>query len=530
MYSESTGTRKTLGDVDVLFHEGIYHLFHLVLPNHDFIAHAVSNNCLSWRRVENALFLGDPGSWDDSMLWTIHVSPDPHRPGGWRMFYTGLSRRDHGQIQRLGLARSTDLYQWEKSSVSWQDRRSPLPYDLPGRPPQPPFNYNAESCFPLKPDGRYYESNVDEGRNWISWRDPYYYREGDRGWLLAAGRVNEGPIVRRGCVAVMEETAPDQFEARPPLHHPGLYDDVEVPNLFKIDGEYYLIGSMREDAKIRYWHTSEIGQPWRSYADNVLLATGNYAGRISHDERGILLWSFFTPDGTDRLLNNLMPPPKRIFRTEKGHLQVRSFEGFDSQIDDTVTVKSFRGLKRNHTAEVQTNETDKGKENGTMTLRCRCGFQIFAINTDFDDDHLGCFRASASLGLLNEGKCGIAFRLNEDTHDGYYLSLDLFKGVAQIRAWGSGAAGSGEDMMQFQSLQAAYWEQEHRGKAEITLLAYGSYLELSVGGRVMLSLADQTFTTGLIGFCVESATLSVSNLRLERFVPPVQSDEHLANG
>jgi beta-fructofuranosidase len=173
----------------------------------------------------------------------------------------------------------------------------------------------------------------------------------------------------------MEETSPNHFEARPPLHHPALYDDVEVPNLFKIDGEYYLVGNMREDAKIRYWHTNQIGKPWRSYADNVLLATGNYAGRISHDERGILLWSFFTPDGHDRMSNNFMPPPKRLVRTEKGHLQVRSFEAFESQIDRVAKIESFAHLK-------QSNESVVWESDSTTTkLACQCGFQIFASNT-----------------------------------------------------------------------------------------------------------------------------------------------------
>lgn len=520
MYSESAGSRKTLGDVDVLYHDGIYHLFHLVLPNHDFIAHAVSDNCLTWRRVENALFVGDPGSWDDSMLWTIHVSAHPHRQGAWRMFYTGLSRRDHGQKQRIGMAESDDLYTWQKSSVNWTDRRSDLPYDLPGRPVQPPFEYDADSCFPLNPDGEFYESEIDEGRHWVSWRDPFYYREGDRGWLLTAGRVNYGPVVRRGCVAVMEETQPNHFEPRPPLHHPGLYDDVEVPNLFKIAGEYYLVGSMREDAKIRYWHTDEIGRPWRSYADNVLLATGNYAGRTSEDEHGILLWSFYTPGGVDRLSNNLMPPPKRLVRTAKGHLEVQSFEGFDSRVDRVARLENLNGLKSDRSTSVSQRTDDR-----SWDLECDCGFQIFAF-----EETVGCFRLRAIMEMLNEGKCGIAFRLDEESHDGYYLSLDLFKGVAQMRAWGSGPDGSGEDMMQFRSLQAGYWERELRGQAEITLLAHGSYLELSVGSRVILSLADQTFSEGLIGFCVESAKLRVGSLSVEHFYPPTQSDEHLANG
>ncbi len=84
MFTETEGSRKAVGDVDVVFHDGVYHLFHLVLPNHDFIAHAISTDAVHWRRVNNALFIDDPGSWDDLMLWTMHVTADPHSAGRWR--------------------------------------------------------------------------------------------------------------------------------------------------------------------------------------------------------------------------------------------------------------------------------------------------------------------------------------------------------------------------------------------------------------------------------------------------------------
>jgi hypothetical protein len=64
-----------------------------------------------------------------------------------------------------------------------------------------------------------------------------------------------------------------------------------MSNLIRLNDEYYLIGSIREDAKIRYWHTDQIGKPWRSYHDNVLMAKGNYAGRVCRDDRGWLLWN-----------------------------------------------------------------------------------------------------------------------------------------------------------------------------------------------------------------------------------------------
>lgn len=519
MYTETTGSRKTIGDVDIVYHDGIYHLFHLVLPNHDFVAHAVSNDCFSWRRVENALHLGDPGSFDDSMLWTTHVTRHPHRQGWWRMFYTGLSRRDMGLKQRIGMAESDNLYTWKKSPVAWVDRRSELPYQLPGRPPQPSFSYDPNSCFPIGPGEEHYESSAMEGRHWVSWRDPFYYADGERGWLLTAGRVKEGPIVRRGCVAVMEETSPNHFESRPPLHHPGLYDDIEVPNLFRIEDNYYLIGSIREDAKIRYWTTDAIGKPWKSYADNVLLASGNYAGRICHDDKGWLLFGFFTPGSQGRTVHNLMPPPKRLRRLPSGHLTASTFEGFEDRIQSEVTVEQLIPIRENGCSDCVR------ESNGDFRIGCQSGFQAQTLQED-----LSCFDLRADLRKIGEGKCGIVFRINRETHDGYFLSLDLFKGVAQMRAWGSGAAGSGENMMQFQPLQAGFWETAERGVASIRLIAYGSYLELAINDRVVLSLADQTFLFGAVGFYVESAEMEISNLKVNQLQSPVQSDEHLATG
>jgi len=528
MFAETKGSRKTIGDVDILFHEGLYHLFHLVLPNHDFIAHAVSTNGIDWRRVNNALFIGDPGSWDDLMLWTMHVSPHPHEPGRWRMFYTGLSRCDQGRVQRIGLAVSDDLFHWRKSPVHWQDRRG-------GRDPEPvrqarrlattpqasrcSASYDADSCFPLEADGTYYESSLDEGRHWVSFRDPFYYRDDGDGWLIASGRVKDGPVVRRGCVAAMKETEPNRFEAQPALHHPNLYDDIEVPNLIRLGGEYYLIGSLREDAKIRYWHTDQIDKPWRSYHDNVLMARGNYAGRICRDEHGWLLWNFFSRDVRDRTEHNLMPPPKRLARSNDGLLHLTTFEGFDESLAGPVDTRRVRPLKRSIGQELSS------VDDHHLEMQSEAGFQAFVF-----DEPLRSFRMQAAFRLEGLGKCGIVFRLHPDTHDGYYLSLDLLKGVAQIRSWKTGPEGSGENMMQFRSLQNGYWHGKTTGRAQVQLLAFGSYLELSIDGNVLLSLADQTFDEGLVGVYLESAHLHLSNLQLDRMSSPRQRDHHLASG
>jgi beta-fructofuranosidase len=519
MYVEFDGNRKTIGDVDIVYHDGCYHLFHLVLPNHDYIAHAVSRDGLHWIRVENAIFIGHPGSWDDSMLWTMHISPDPHRPNGWRMFYTGISRCDRGLKQRIGLATSDDLYRWQKHPVSWRHNENS----------RSTGNYNSSlisalldpsSCYPLAPTPKYYEAGICEGRQWVSWRDPFYFRDNGQGWLLCSGRVNEGPVVRRGCVAAMEEVEENRFVNRPPLYHPGLYDDIEVPNLLKIDQEYYLIGSIREDAKIRYWHTQSIGAPWKSYHDNVLLGEGNYAGRVCADPGGWLIWSFFTRDRALRDVANMLPPPKRLARMPSGLLRAQSFEKILDSVIESMDTTTMRPLNRSWS------EDHYHAAGASHTKLSGCsGFQAFLF-----DSELASFRMQASMKLCGSGKCGIVFRMDRQTHDGYYLSLDLMKGIAQMRDWGTNSAATGDQMMRFESLQSGFWRSQEQGMASIQLIAFGSYLELSIDERVVLCLVNDRYESGAVGFYVESAELELRDICLQRLTPPSQSDEHLAVG
>ena len=266
MYSGYGFRKSEIGDVDVVVHNGEYHLFHLTLPNHDYIAHAVSKDGLHWRRVKNALFISDPPAWDDDMLWTMHVSRNPYQPGSWRMFYTGLSMEERGRVQRLGLAVSDDLYDWRKVN---------------------------QGAFPLEAQSPHYESTVDEGRNWVSFRDPCFFEHDGKGCLVVSARVPHGPIIRRGCVALLKESVPNHFELQAPIFHPMRYDDLEVPSLVRLRDRYYLICSIREDVKIHYWYADQLEGPYRNLADNVLLPQGNYAARICQDGDRYLVWNFF---------------------------------------------------------------------------------------------------------------------------------------------------------------------------------------------------------------------------------------------
>ncbi|MCX2723447.1 glycosyl hydrolase [Roseibium salinum] len=492
MYASHGFLRSDIGDVDVVYHDGLFHLFHLVLPNHDFIAHAVSTDGMTWRRVKNALFVGEPGEWDDDMLWTMHVTPDPDRPGEWRMFYTGLARSEFGRVQRVGLARSKDLYRWERCNGG---------------------------AYPLEITSPLYESSTDEGRHWVSFRDPFFYvdpQSGER-LLLCSARVKDGPVIRRGCVGVARETSPDCFSFEAPLHRPGLYDDVEVPNLLQLDGRYYLLGSIREDTKIHYWYSNTLEGPYENFFDNVILPTGNYAGRICRSEERVLLFNFFSKTEVlygREVVKKLLPPPKELVTDQAGRLKLKSNRGFDKLVTHSESITASHQCKflygNPHGSSVD-------RPDG-LHLSCKSGYEAFILPGRHED-----FRLRARLMLEGSGKAGLVLRVNEEG-DGYYLALDLINGIAQIRAWGANPTPEFEYAFRYEPLQEAHFRGNHQGPWQIELIAHGMYIEFSIDGYVILSLVDDIFAEGGVGFYTESAAVCLNDLEIETLRRPVTED------
>lgn len=480
MYSGHGFYKWGVGDVEVVRAGDTFHLFHLVLPNHNFIAHAISHDGLNWQRVENALFIGDPGAWDDDMLWTMHVSEAPE--GGWRMFYTGLSRAENGRVQRIGLARSDDLYQWHKVTDGY-------PLELPA--------------------GSGYETHLDQGRNWVSFRDPMCVLDGGKRWLLAAARVDHGPVIRRGCVALAEETDAG-FRWLEPFYHPHLYDDIEVPSVVCLDGTYYLIGSIREDVKVHYWYSDRLQGDYRNFFDNVLLPQGNYAARICRDDGRYLVWNVFFQERRFDGRGNMLPPPKELVRNERGELKLTSFYGFDDEVRTHHDMTSLLPLRM----PVDNPRAQSRNHDDHCWFGCENAFAAFLLQ-----GHYRCFRLTGTLELDGHGKCGLLLRV-DDKLNGYYLSLDLFKGLAQLRVWGEMPGGELEGAFRYEQLQASYFLTDGNRPYDFSLLAFGKYLEFSLDGYVVLSLADEIYPEGAVGFYTESAWLRVSHLQLEELADP----------
>lgn len=114
---------------------------------HPIVGHAISKDLTNWTVVADAIIVSDePEAFDSWTTWTGSVIRNDD--GTWWMFYTGTSRGDGGEVQRIGAATSPDLMTWTKISkqaLSEADSR----YE----------NW-------LRPDGK-----VE-----VNWRDPWVFR------------------------------------------------------------------------------------------------------------------------------------------------------------------------------------------------------------------------------------------------------------------------------------------------------------------------------------------------------------------
>ncbi len=61
---------------------------------------------------------------------------------------------------------------------------------------------------------------------------------------------------------------------------------------------------------------------------------------------------------------------------------------------------------------------------------------------------------------------------------------------------------------------------DRHGPWEFELLAYGRYIEFSIDGYVRLSLVDDTFRDGRLGFYAETAKIRIDGIELDHLYPP----------
>ena len=477
MYSGSGYSDWEIGDVDVFIHEGVYHLFHLIIPNHDYIAHAISYDGITWKRVRNALFVGHPGEWDDDMLWTMHVSRNGNH---FRMYYTGLQRRDRGQVQKIGYARSTDLLHWEKV---------------------------PQAGLPLASASPFYEDRSNNPRDWLSFRDPFRFEYDGDIYLLMCARSGFGPVSRRGCVGLARMTD-DRPVLMKPLLYPMVYDDVECPCIFQLKGKYYLLGSIREDIKVRYWFAPDFFGEYHSFRADVLLPQGNYAARIVADGEHLLVYNFYFKDGDVNSLR-VLPPPKQLDVDEKGRLLLKSYYRWEQMVEETFTQEEILHIRRIlHNPSGKLDVTP-----ANWRFESRSGYEIYCFSKPSKS-----FIWEGVITVEGMGKFGLVTDIDEEGN-GYFISFDVTNGLIQIRAWGFNPNDNQQNFV-FNNIQSNIFRPSRPNTFHFRLIRYGNYIEVAIDGIVRLTLMDYSYAGDGIGVYSASSIISLRNVVMKSLPSP----------
>lgn len=257
---------------------GNMHVFHLQMKRPESvrsdeltgtIGHAVSDDLIHWKELPTALFKGSPGSYDEGLLFTGCVVKND---GTWYLYYSNNHHENGRTVSGMCLATSTDGVEWVKH------------VDNPIITPDPRWYHTAENgnlehyyhCYP----------DVD-CRDLMVIKDP----EGP-GWLgYVVVRLKSGGMYDTCCIALLESEDLVHWESSPPCCVPGRFVCFEVPDVFELDGKWYMIAltgdgygqRMRwNDPYVR--HATVVFQsdnprgPFVEVCDNLLLAANDGQG------------------------------------------------------------------------------------------------------------------------------------------------------------------------------------------------------------------------------------------------------------
>lgn len=194
---------KSIGDPD-LRHWNVSH------------GHATSTDLVNWEHLGTTFAPAADTAWDDCTTWTGSVVKDADT---WHLFYTGSTRAEDGLYQRIGHATSTDMHNWTRVGDG-------LCLDLTG------------------PNARMYE-NEHVADHWHdrAMRDPWVMHDPDGdGWLMYFTARAPGIAEPNAGGAIGFATSSDlnHWELQPPVFTGG-YGQLEVPQVFSIDGTWYCL-------------------------------------------------------------------------------------------------------------------------------------------------------------------------------------------------------------------------------------------------------------------------------------------------
>ena len=340
---------QTLGDTWQYSDGGSVHTFFLQWRRIDdindresgSIGHIVSDDMLHWRELPPALLKGERGSYDDLDLWTGSCV---ERDGELFLFYTGRSSLDPNR-NTICLARSNNGVDFEKYGEG------------PVITPDSRYYCGAENRTPLA-------VHSNRGADIVDCRDLMIVRDVENDCYLGyfAVRRPADECAQTSVIGLARSRDLIHWEQLPPCFTPDRYHCIETPDVFELNGKWYIIcltgNHYGQRPPVRdpnmtgcltvYGVSDSPTGPFTAPDDNLLLGSSQLSGicarTLLHKGHRYLFYtqSSISAEGDVRTLSY----PKEISTDADGRLRLLWFDGIESLY--SATEKSFvadRALK-----------------------------------------------------------------------------------------------------------------------------------------------------------------------------------------
>ena len=272
--------------------------------------HATSPDLKNWEYHGTCMEPAKSPSWDDKTVWTGSVL----REGGlWHLFYTGTCAAEGGKRQRIGHATSNDGHNWQRVGDG-------LALDLVA----------GDEVSSLYEEHDDLTNGPWDGR---AMRDPWVIRDPHgSGWLMYfTARLAGGDALNaRGAVGLARSEDLTHWTLQAPVYAGGDYGQLEVPQVFEIDGRWYCVfcNAAEHWSKSRVQAYAEAGHgtpvwgthylmapdamgPW-TVADTPFLDGAmpcrRYAGKIIGSDGGLVLLGFEYWDADGDFVGQICDP------------------------------------------------------------------------------------------------------------------------------------------------------------------------------------------------------------------------------
>lgn len=483
---------RVLHDTWMFLRDDEIHLFYLapqVGENaHRLIGHALSTNWLDWEELPFIELTGAAGEWDSGRIGTGHVFQ--YDDGRYYMPYTG--RID--PQEDIGLAVSDDLIHWEKvlDHPVW-----PQAVDLP-----------YERAVGIAP----------------AWRDPFVVRNPQGEWeAYLCARCGTGPLAGRACVARCRIDGIDRWTTLDPVAVTGHYAMMEVPELFELDGRYWLTfnsGSAwgrQLDTTRRpcaggtfYLVADEWDGPWRIPDDNVLIGSADgrrdavVARSVEFGGKRVVYHHY---NGTlDANSHRAMGLPK-VLASDGDRLYVKAWSGLEELWLRPLLLDDWQAPEDGPLSSGQWQVTS-----GRIHGRCeRGGAACIATAVARDID------VELTVTIEQGARAGIAVGLDDHHGTGLLVLLDALRDRVTI-GWFAKGGGAGPYLDE--TMDTLYQLTETGRDYHLRLIARDRYAELYLDGELVFStITGRASAGGGIACVVDEAEAQFSWKRAHEIKP-----------